>query len=78
MLFDRKSDKIVMNSFYPCIKYKFPADPKLGGTDYFIVVESMNLEGMNLALDTFICDLSFTCEDDQMAFYKLIKDCSQF
>ena len=66
-----------MDPYYPCIKYKKPADPKYDGTDYFIVAKSMNLRRIDLALDTFICDLSFTCENDQKAFYKLIKDCLQ-
>ena len=72
------TDKIVMNPYYPCIKYKDPADPKLDGTDYFIVAESMNLKEINLAFVRFTCFLSFNCENDQKAFYKLIKDCLQF
>ena len=71
-----------MDPYYPCIKYKDPADPKLDGTDYFIVAESMHLKKMSLAwtsLDFFIfLSLSFTCEEDQKAFYKLIKDCLRF
>ena len=61
--------------YYPCIKYKKPADLKHDGTDYFIIAESMNLKGMNLNPEWFNCSLSFTCENDQKAFYKLIKDC---
>ena len=67
-----------MDPYYPCIKYKDPADPKLDGTDYFIVAESMHLKGMDLGGPSFDCDLSFTCEKDQKAFYKLIKDCLRF
>ena len=70
--------KIIMDPYYPCIKYKKPADPKHDGTDYFIVAESMNFKGMHPADEDFICSLSFTCENDQKAFYKLIKDCLQF
>ena len=69
------TDKIVMNPYYPCIKYKDPADPKLDGTDYFIVAESIILKSMNLQNDWLNCSLSFTCEKDQKAFYKLVKDC---
>ena len=29
--------------YYPCIKYKIPADPENDGTDTFIVAESMEL-----------------------------------
>ena len=72
------TDKIVMNPYYPCIKYKDPADPKLDGTGYFIVAESMHLKEIDLDYDTFDCYLSLTCEEDQKAFYKLIKDCLRF
>ena len=78
MLRDEYSDKIVIGPYYPCIKYKRPADPKHDGTDYFIVAESMNLKKMNFQSDNFICSLSISCENDQKAFYKLIKDCLQF
>ena len=74
----RDDDKIVMDPYYPCIKYKDPADPKLDGTDYFIVAESMHLKSLNLGYDSFDCSLSFTCEKGQKAFYKLIKDCLRF
>ena len=78
--------KVLIDPFYPCIKYKSPADPKLDGTDYFIVAESMNIRNsglkMNLngwiAEDEFQCSLSFLCENDQKAFYKLEKDCLRF
>ena len=76
----RTYDEIVMDPYYPCIKYKKPADLKHDGTDYFIVAESMNLKHarMDLADEGFSCSLSITCENDQKAFYKLIKDCLQF
>ena len=78
MVSGHSSDKIVMDPYYPCIKYKKPADPKYDGTDYFIVVESMNLKGMFLDVPGwFTCSLSFACDNDQKAFYKLIKDCLQ-
>ena len=53
---------------------------ELDGTDYFIVAESMRLNQIlsdNSCLDCFFyeCSLSFTCENDQKAFYKLIKGC---
>ena len=70
-----------MDPFYPCIKYKIPADPKLDGTDYFIVAESMHLEEIyidyddDVDYDEFHCSLSITCTNDQKAFYKLLKDC---
>ena len=73
------TNKIVMDPYYPCIKYKDPADPKLDGTDYFIVAESTRLRKVpELYDDLFDCSLSFTCEKDQKAFYKLIKDCLRF
>ena len=80
-------DQIVMDSFYPCIKYKNLADLKRDGTDYFIVAESTTYrryagyEFINYQIfDKKIinCSLSFTCENDQTAFYKLIKDCLRF
>ena len=78
MVRDWRTVITVMNPYYPCIKYKDPADPKLDGTDYFIVAESMHLKEMNFALTSLDCFLSFTCEEDQKAFYKLIKDCLRF
>ena len=80
MLTDAHTDEIVMDPFYPCVKYKKSADPKLDGTDYFIVAESMHLE-RKYDLDIykwFHCSLSFTCENDKKAFYKLIQDCLHF
>ena len=71
-------DEIAIDPYYPCIKYKKLADQKYDGTDYFIVAESMNLNGMDLAPERFTCFLSFNCENDQKAFYKLIKGCLQF
>ena len=70
-------DEILMDSYYPCIKYKKPANPKYDGADYFIVAESMNLK-IDFVSQNITCSLSFTCENDQKAFYKLIKDCLRF
>ena len=82
MLRDFETRKIVMDPYYPCIKYKDLADPKIDGTDYFIVAESMYLTEMSLKdilkWTWFDCSLSFTCEKDQKAFYNLIKDCLRF
>ena len=64
-----------MDPFYPCIKYKIPADPQLDGTDYLIVAESMHQNWQYLEEYQFNCSLSFTCKKDQKAFYKLSKDC---
>ena len=66
-------DDIVMDPFYPCVKYQKTADPKLDGTDYFIVAESMNLNYDDVEPEVFDVVLSFTCEKNQKAFYKLIK-----
>ena len=63
----------IIDSFYPAIKYKIPADLKLDGTDYFIVAESMNLNYDDVEPEVFDVVLSFTCEKNQKAFYKLIK-----
>ena len=79
MLRDDNTEKIVMDPYYPCIKHKDSADPKLDGTDYFIVAESMHFESYRyIDYADFICSLSITCENDQKAFYKLIKDCLRF
>ena len=84
MLSNDESDEIGLDPFYPCVKYKKTADPKLDGTDYFIVAESMHLKKIDSELyddvdyEWFHCSLSFTCENDKKAFYKLIKDCLQF
>jgi len=67
-----------MDPFHPCIKYKIPADPQLDGTDYFIVAESMHLNWWNFEEEYFDCSLSFSCKNDQKAFYKLLKDCLQY
>ena len=70
-----------IDPYYPCIKYKSPADPELDGTDHFIVAESMHLKlnpPHHYYEDWFVCSLSFTCKNDQKAFYKLIKGCSKF
>ena len=72
-------DKIVLDPYLPCIKYKNPADPKLDGTDYFIVAESMHLQNMRaFGLVWLNCSLSFACERDHKAFYKIIQDCLRF
>ena len=39
MMFE--ADRNKTNHYYPCIKYKIPADPDNDGTDHFIVAESM-------------------------------------
>ena len=63
-----------IDPFYSCLKYKIPADLNLDGTDYFIVAESMHLKGIKYDYERFYCFLSFTCENDKKAFYKLIQD----
>ena len=69
----------MIDPFYSCIKYKIPADLKLDGTDYFIVAESMHLKPTGIyGSPEFDVSLSFTCENDQKAFYKVIKDCLRF
>ena len=78
MLRDRNTGEILMDPYHPCTKYKDPANPKLDGTDYFIVAESMHLYGFSLTRERFNCSLSFSCEKDQKAFYKLIQDCLRF
>ena len=80
MLYKRNyyADEIIINPFYPCIKYKKSADPKLDGTDYIIVAESMHLKKIDVHYQVFHCSLSFTCEKDKKAFYKLIQDCFHF
>ena len=76
------TNEILMDPFYPCIKYKIPADPKLDGTDYFIVAESMHLYPTvyhpSSSSFHFNCSISLSCENNQKAFYKLIKDCLRF
>ena len=78
MLREDDTDEIFMDPYYPCLKYKIPAYPEHDGTDYFIFAESMRLTEIDLVDDSFDCSLSFTCENDQKAFYKLIKDCLRF
>ena len=73
-----KTDRIVMDPFYPCIKYKIPADPKLDGTDYFIIAESMYHKGIDVNWVSFRCSFSFICEYDKKAFYNLIKVCLRY
>ena len=75
-LYEYLTDKI--HPFYPCIKYKLPADSQLDGTDYFIVAESMHQDWfLFYKREYFECSLSFTCKNDQKAFYKLLKGCLQ-
>ena len=84
MLRDYNTNLVVMDPFYPVIKYEMPADLKIDETNSVIVVESMSLNlysiglNLNLAIEWLSFSLSFTCENDQKAFYKLIKDCLQF
>ena len=80
MFSDIHTNEILMDPFYPCIKYKIPADPKLDGTDYFIVAESMHLNPTVIDFSSyyFNCSISLSCENNQKAFYKLIKDCLRF
>ena len=78
MLYDEDRGQVVMNPFYPCVKYKKPADPILDGTDYFIVAESIQMRRLSVMHEVFDCSLSFTCENDKKAFYKLIQDCLHF
>ena len=69
-----------MDPFYPVIKYEMPADLKIDETNSVIVVESMSLNlysiglNLNLAIEWLSFSLSFTCENDQKAFYKLEKE----
>ena len=77
VLYDWSNNETIIDPFYPCIKYKIPADQKLDGTDYFIAAESMHLKWWDADHD-FNCSLSITCENDQKAFYKLIKGCLRF
>ena len=79
MLTDYFTNETVMDPFYPCVKYQKTADLKLDGTDYFVVAESMHLKRQDdLDFKSFHCSLSFTCENDKKAFYKLIQDCLHF
>ena len=78
VLRDDNTGEIVMDPYYPCIKYKNPADPNLDGTDYFIIAESMHLNRLDFSArsrEWIDCFISFTCDKDQKAFYKLLKDC---
>ena len=78
MLSDDESDEIVLDPFYPCLKYKRSADPKLDGTDYFIFAETMHHRHKSCYGAVYDCSLSFTCTNDQKAFYKLLKGCLPF
>ena len=64
-------------SFLSLCKISKTADPKLDGTDYFVVAESMHLK-RQFDSELLHCSLSFTCENDKKAFYKLIQDCLHF
>ena len=77
MLYERYTREIIIDPFYPCVKYQKTADLKLDGTDYFIVAESMHLK-RQFDSEWLRCSLSFTCENDKKAFYKLIQDCLHF
>ena len=44
MVTNRHTEEFFIDPFYPCLKYKKLADPKLDGTDYFIVAESMHFK----------------------------------
>lgn len=83
--------------YYPCIKYKIPASPKLDGSNYLSIAESMHIGGLELRVQKFKvvvekseffesklqaddegllqCNLSFTCANDELVFYKILKDC---
>ena len=69
--------QIPIMRYYPCIKYQIPADPEIDGTDNFIVAESMKFDLNDVRLDYEIheCKLSFSCDNGQKAFYKIMKDC---
>ena len=55
MLYDEDRGQVVMNPFYPCVKYKKPADPILDGTDYFIVAESIQMRRLSVMHEVFDC-----------------------
>ena len=77
VLYKKNSDEVILGSFYPCVKYKIPGDLGLDGTDSFIVAESMFFK-THSETKRLKCFLSFTCENDQKAFYKITKDCLRF
>ena len=76
-VFDSYLEPNDLDPYYPCIKYKIPADPKHDGTDHFIVAEFVNFNLKHYA-HWLNCNLSFTCENDKKAFYKTITDCLPF
>ena len=43
-------------SYYPCIKYKIPADPKLDGTSSIFIAESMHFHDIELRESQTVCD----------------------
>ena len=75
VLEDNWTNETRIDPFYPCIKYKIPADQELDGTDHVTVAETMGSNGMYVDSKDMHFSLYFTCENDQKAFYKLIKDC---
>ena len=40
--------------YYPCIKYKIPASPKLDGSNYLSIAESMHIGGLELRVQKII------------------------
>ena len=71
-----------MDPYYTCIKYRKQADKSVNGTDNFMIAESMKLfarlrvETDWESMEIFKCSLSFSCENDQKAFYKIKEVCS--
>ena len=65
-------------SYFPCIKYKRPADRILDGAHSVFIAESMHFYGIESKTQLMQCNLSFGCANDEKLFYKIIKDCSFF
>ena len=65
--------------FYPCIKYKVPADEQFHGTNFFTVAESVHpwFYQKQIPYEDIECNLSFTCENHRKVFYRIIEDCSK-
>ena len=82
-LFDNLSysAKPIFEHFYPCIKYKIKADEEIDGTNSLTVAESVHTVPDNyrtgISYAEIECNLSFTCENHQKVFYKLIKGFSK-
>ena len=78
--FDTRNDGgIRMNknvSYFPCIKYKRPADPIFDGARSVFIAESMHFYGIESKIQLMQCNLSFGCANDERLFYKIMKDCS--